>query len=70
MTVAAQQIEQAFKRLPAKEQAELFSRLETIVYAEEEADQISFEREQELASGKVKPLSKRQVMQQVRAKSA
>jgi hypothetical protein len=70
MTAKSQQIEQAFKKLPAKEQAELFSRLETIVYAEEEADRISFERDQELASGTIKAISKRQVMQQIRAKLA
>jgi hypothetical protein len=68
MTVKSQQIEQAFKKLPAKEQVELFSQLETIVYAEEEPDRISFERDQEGASGKIKAISKRQVMQQIRAK--
>ncbi|MBI4658961.1 MAG: hypothetical protein HY735_08965 [Verrucomicrobia bacterium] len=70
MTANAQQIEQAFKKLPAQEQADLFSRLETIVYAEGEADRISYEREQELANGSVTPLSKRQLMQRVRAKLA
>ena len=68
MTATAQKIEQEFKNLPTGEQAELFSRLETIVYAEEEADRISLERHRELASGKVTPLSKRAVMHRVRVR--
>ena len=68
MTATAHKIEEQFKKLPAEEQAELFSRLETIIYDEEEADRISQERNEELASGKVKPISKQEVMRRVRAR--
>ena len=66
MTATAQKLEQAFKKLPPGEQAELFGRLETIVYAEDEADRSSLERTRDLESGKVTPLSEREVMRRVR----
>lgn len=68
MTATAQKLEQAFKKLPPGEQAQLFSRLETIVYAEEQADRISLECLRELESGKVSPLSQRELTRRVRAR--
>ena len=67
MTATAQKLEQAFKKLPPGVQAELFNRLETIVYAERKADRISLERSRELENGRVSPLSEREVMRRVRA---
>ncbi len=61
MTPTVKTIEQTFKTLPAKKQAELFARLETIFYGEEDADLLSHERDIDMKEGIVTPLSEKEV---------
>lgn len=70
MTAIAQNIERAFKALPPEEQAEIFGRLETILYGEDEADRIAYDRGKEMAEGKVKPLTEKEAWSGSRRRSA